>query len=80
MARPRQTDTPPVEASPSRLIFAEKLRAERNRQGLSLEALADESGLTWSYISQIERAKRSVGIDKMDALAQALGLPLRDLL
>lgn len=80
MARPRLTHTPPESASPSRIRFAEKLRAERTKQGLSLEELADKSGLTWSYISEIERCRRSIGIDKMDALAMALGVELRDLL
>lgn len=80
MARPRTTESPPPDASPSRIRFAEKLRAERNRQELSLEQLASKSGLTWSYISEVERCKRSIGIDKADALATALGVELRDLL
>lgn len=79
MARPREL-APPEKASLSRIKFAQNLRAERDRQGLTLEALSDLSGLTWSYISDVERAKRSIGIDKMDALARALKVELRDLL
>ena len=56
------------------------MREERVRQGLSLEDLADKSGLTWSYISQIERGMRSIGIDKMDQLADGLQVDLKDLL
>lgn len=70
----------PQEASPSRRRFAEKLRAERNRQGLTLEDLAEKSGLTWSYISQVERGVRNITVDNMDALARGVGVELRDLL
>lgn len=70
----------PQEASASRRRFAEKLRAERNRQGLTLEDLAEKSGLTWSYISQVERGVRNITVDNMDALARGVGVELRDLL
>ncbi|MEF2277018.1 helix-turn-helix transcriptional regulator [Deinococcus sp. YIM 134068] len=79
MPRPRKQ---PVakEASPSRRRFAVALRAERHRQGLTLEDLAERSGLTWSYISQVERGLRNITIDNQDALARGLGVELRDLL
>lgn len=70
----------PQEASASRRRFAEKLRAERHRQGLTLEDLAEKSGLTWSYISQVERGVRNITVDNMDALARGVGVELRDLL
>lgn len=79
MARPR-INAPPKDASPSRLRFAANLKAERQRQGLSQEALAIKSGMTWSYISQIERGIRNVAIDNMDKLAQGLEIELKDLL
>lgn len=77
--RPRKNPVP-QEASASRLRFAEKLRAERNRQKLTLEDLAEKSGLTWSYISQVERGVRNITVDNMDALAKGVGVELRDLL
>lgn len=79
MARPR-TNAPPQDASPSRLRFAANLRAERQRQGLSQEALAVKSGITWSYISQVERGIRNIAVDNMDRLAQGLEVELKDLL
>ncbi|THF69612.1 helix-turn-helix transcriptional regulator [Deinococcus sp. Arct2-2] len=79
MPRPRKTPLP-KEASASRLKFAGQLRAERRRQGLTLEDLAERSGLTWSYISQVERGIRNISIDNQDALARGLGVELRDLL
>lgn len=79
MPRVRKTPLPKV-ASASRLRFSRQLRAERHRQGLTLEDLAERSGLTWSYISQVERGLRNISIDNQDALARGLNVALRDLL
>lgn len=79
MPRPRKQPLP-KEPSLSRQQFARSLRAERQRQGLTLEDLAERSGLTWSYISQVERGLRNITIDNQDALARGLGVPLHDLL
>ena len=79
MPRVRKQPVPKI-ASPSRLTFAQACRAERNRQNLTLEDLAEKSGLTWSYISQVERGVRNISVDNMDALATALGKTLKDLL
>lgn len=78
---PRVRKNPiPKEASAARVRFATNLRAERHRQGKTLEDLADTSGLTWSYISQVERGIRNITVDNMDALAHGLDLELRELL
>lgn len=78
---PRVRKNPlPKEASAARVRFAANLRAERHRQSKTLEDLADGSGLTWSYISQVERGIRNITVDNMDALARGLGLELHDLL
>ncbi|MBZ9752907.1 helix-turn-helix domain-containing protein [Deinococcus sp. HMF7604] len=42
--------------------------------------MAQASQMDWSYISQIERGKRNVGIDILDALAHAVGASVVDLL
>lgn len=47
---------------------------------MTLEDLAEVSGITWSYIAQVEVGRRNVGVDNMHVLAQGLGLTLRDLL
>ncbi|WP_277750513.1 helix-turn-helix domain-containing protein [Deinococcus metallilatus] len=64
----------------SRLTFGRRLREERNRKGMTLEDLAEASGLTWSYIAQIEVGRRNVGVDNMHRLAAGVGVPLRELL
>ncbi|WP_241687073.1 helix-turn-helix domain-containing protein [Deinococcus metallilatus] len=47
---------------------------------MTLEDLAEASGLTWSYIAQIEVGRRNVGVDNMHRLAAGVGVPLRELL
>ena len=42
-------------------------------QGLSLQALADKSGITKSYLSQVERGHRKPSFDIMEIIATALG-------
>ncbi|GAA5502704.1 hypothetical protein Dxin01_02448 [Deinococcus xinjiangensis] len=79
MPRPRRS-SPPSTAARERLWFGENLRRERVRQGLTLEDLAERSGITWSYISHLERGMRNVGIDNMSSLAAAVGKPLMELL
>lgn len=36
--------------------------------------------MAWNYIAQVERGERNIGIDNMAALADALGMPLSELL
>ncbi|MFW8628059.1 helix-turn-helix domain-containing protein [Deinococcus sp. ME38] len=66
--------------SPLRAVFGANLRAVRKDRGLSIFDVAFQSKIDWSYISQIERGQRNVGIDMLDALAQAVGVPLIELL
>nr|WP_226342366.1 helix-turn-helix transcriptional regulator [Deinococcus sp. AJ005] len=61
-------------------MFGENLRATRKAKGLSTFDVAYAIKMDWSYISQIERGGRNVGLDVMDALAGAVGVPLVDLL
>lgn len=81
MSQPRPRTKPSKDgASRSRLRFAENVKAERTRQGLSQEALAAKTEMNWSYISQIERGIRNITVDNMDRIALGLGVELRDLL
>jgi transcriptional regulator with XRE-family HTH domain len=60
--------------SSARDQFAEKLRRERDRAGLSQEALADACDLHRTEISLLERSKRSPRLETIVILAQGLGL------
>ncbi|MFC3833022.1 MULTISPECIES: helix-turn-helix domain-containing protein [Deinococcus] len=66
--------------SPSRRQFARRLREERLARNLTQEGLGELANLSWNYIGQVERGIRNISVDNMDALAQALGLPLAELL
>ena len=63
-----------------RNIFAKNLRSYRRMQDISQEALALKAGMSRSYLSEVEREIRNVSIDNMGMLADALEVPLKDLL
>lgn len=71
------TKRPP---SAARKLFGQRLRAERRAQGLTLEDVGEVADIAWNYVAQVERGERNIGIDNMAALADALGLPLSELL
>jgi transcriptional regulator with XRE-family HTH domain len=58
----------------SREQFAENLRRNRDRSGLSQEALADVCDLHRTEISLLERSKRSPRLETIVILARGLGL------
>jgi transcriptional regulator with XRE-family HTH domain len=63
----------------AREIVAWNLRALRTARGLSQEALADETAVNRSFVSEIELAKVSVSVDVLDKFAAALGVDLATL-
>lgn len=67
-------------SSQARKVFARRLRQVRKQQALSQEVLADRSGLHRTYVGAVERGERNISIDNMERLAQALQVPLTDLL
>jgi transcriptional regulator with XRE-family HTH domain len=60
--------------------FGSRLREERLRVELSQEDLANRSGLDRTYISDIERGARNIGLKNADLLSRALDLQITDLL
>ncbi|QDJ13622.1 transcriptional regulator [Mergibacter septicus] len=65
---------------PIRQIFAKNVRMIRRVKDISQESLAFEAEISRAYISDIERGKRSVSIDVMGKIADALDVNLPDLL
>lgn len=47
---------------------------------MTLEDLAEVSGMNWSYIAQVEAGTRNVSIDNAHRLAEGVGVPLYVLL
>jgi len=66
--------TDPKPARELRIRFAANLREQRQKLGLSQEALADLAGLHRTYVSQVERTVTNVSIDNVEKLARALGV------
>ncbi len=53
-----------------------RIRSQREAVGLTVSALALESGLSRRYVTQAEAGRANVSIVKLSLLAQALGVPL----
>ncbi|MBP2029054.1 transcriptional regulator with XRE-family HTH domain [Acetoanaerobium pronyense] len=53
-------------------VFADNVKKYRLVLGLSQEAFAEKSGLHRTYISAIERQKRSIALDNVQKIADAL--------
>ena len=60
--------------------FAEVVRDQRAKRGVSQEDLAHEAGLHRTYVGLIERGLRNPTIEVGNALALALGTTLSDLI
>jgi transcriptional regulator with XRE-family HTH domain len=65
---------------PVRTQFAANLREQRERAGLSQEALAEACDLHRTEISLLERRKRSPRLETIVILARGLGLSAAELL
>lgn len=53
-------------------VFASNVKKYRTKKGLSQEAFAEKAGLHRTYISAIEREKRSIALDNVQKIADAL--------
>lgn len=68
-----------TKALSAREIFARNLRRARRLKDLSQEQLALEAGVARAYVSSVEAGARNISIDNMGKLADAMAVPLRDL-
>jgi transcriptional regulator with XRE-family HTH domain len=73
-ARTISADRPPV-----RQRIGPTIKALRVSQGLSLNALAAEAGISPSHLSRIERGLTVPSYDVLDRVADAIGSDLREL-
>ena len=55
-------------------VFGNNLRKYRNELGLSQEAFAEKCGLHRTYISAIECYRRSISLENIQRIADALGI------
>jgi transcriptional regulator with XRE-family HTH domain len=55
-------------------VFGERVRARRQELRKSQEQLADDCGLHWSYVGQVERGRRNLSLHNILKIAEALGV------
>jgi transcriptional regulator with XRE-family HTH domain len=62
-----------------REVVGEQLREERHRQERTLADVAEESGVSTQYLSEVERGRKEPSSEILGAVSGALGLSLLDL-
>lgn len=60
--------------------FGRSIRSYRKQRGMSQEDLAEASGLSRNYVSDIERGVRNPSLLALIGITRALRMPLRELL
>lgn len=63
-----------ADGAPTR-SFGAQIRARRKELGLSLEELAQRTGLTASFLSLVERDMSNPSLESLRHIAEALGVP-----
>ncbi|MFT3945163.1 MAG: helix-turn-helix transcriptional regulator [Ancrocorticia sp.] len=61
-------------------VVGRNLRAYRLEKGLSQEAFADFVGVHRTYMGGLERGERNLTLQSVEKLAEAIGVPVRELL
>ena len=56
------------------------MRRVRLERGMTIEALADEVGLAYTYVGQIERGRRNPTLDVVERMATVLKIEPLELL
>lgn len=59
--------------------LGERVRERRRELGLSQVALADVSGLHWTFVGQVERGRRNLSVHNLLKLAAALEMDAAEL-
>ena len=76
MNKPEPSSSKQKSQTPAEVLVGRKLRDLRNKQGLSLRALADRSGLNVNTLSLVENGKSSPSVSTLQQLALALEMPI----
>jgi transcriptional regulator with XRE-family HTH domain len=61
---------PPI--SEATQAFGERVRARRHELGKSQEELANDCGLHWTFIGQVERGQRNISLHNILKVAEGL--------
>ena len=66
-------------ASKHREIVGSNIRTCRTNAGMTLEELAERADMSWPYLSEVERGRENISLDKLAHLARALDVRLSKL-
>lgn len=72
--------SPSFAGHPTLVALGASIRAERQAQGLSQEALADKAGVDRSYMGGVERGEHNIAIVNLQKIADALQIKTSALL
>ncbi len=71
---------PETDASVLLAELGQRVRAWRARRGMTRKSLANDSGLSERFLAQVESGQGNTSLTSLQALADALNIPLVDLL
>lgn len=60
--------------SPATKVLGERIKKRREALGLSQEALADQTGVHWTFLGQVERGRRNLSLHNLLKIAAGLGV------
>lgn len=60
--------------SPAARAFGQRVRARRQELGKSQEQLAEDCGLHWTYVGQVERGRRNISLHNILKIAGGLAI------
>lgn len=69
----------PVEPSNTPLVIGSKIRAARHAQRMTIEQVAESTGLTKGFLSRVERDLTSPSVASLVTLCQVLSVSIGDL-
>jgi transcriptional regulator with XRE-family HTH domain len=55
-------------------VLGERIRARREALGLSQESLAEQSGVHWTFLGQVERGRRNLSLHNLLKIAAGLAV------
>lgn len=61
-------------------VFGKNVRRIRLEKGLTIEGLANDVGLSYSYVGEMQRGKRNPTLKVVERVAKTLGVRPVDLL
>ena len=62
------------------IVLGRNIRAERKKQSMTQEQLAEKAGITENYLGKIERAETTPSLETTVSIAAALGVTVDQLL